>query len=232
MKKIILFLIFIFTFTGCSKDSGAQQSIYKNERIYTFVWIPDNYHNMKNWIKDNTKKLNIQHVFQSGEDTMKNKNHYELKKLGNTEYIFLTINTKPESVLWANNVLKGYPKRKAILLVDNYMKEDGTLTEFGQNIFDSVVVNNPNLLLILCGRGYGSHVRTDEIEGRKVYQILSDYEDEQNGENGYLKIFTVDETVPEILVETYSPHIEDYSAVKNSLLNKESFIINIFQDTH
>lgn len=320
IKSIIGFTLLItLLFTGCSGLSANQaasmqtappNSIYKNNNIYSFIWMSDTqyysmqypaiFESMTNWTVSQLERLNIKYVLHTGDVVDKQeeqiqwtnaakamhvfhgkvpylisagnhdvgyenpdytqfskyfgpeqyqdvpyvkglyqngKGRYDLATFGKRDYLFLAMGWKvdAEAMQWMNQVLKAYPERTAILLVHDYMDQTGGLTENGQNLFNNVVVKNPNVKLVLCGHIHGAYHRTDQIDDtgdgvpdRTVHQLLTDYQSIENGGNGFLKILTIDDNTNEVMVETYSPYLDQYGFMgKRNYPDRDSYVFSL-----
>ncbi len=111
-----------------------------------------------------------------------NTSHYDLITIGNVDFVILFlgygVEATDETIVWANEVLKTYAHRTAIVATHQYM--DALEAEYanrGQLIFNTIVDPNPNVKLVLCGHDDGSVCReTVASDGRVVYEMLADYQ--------------------------------------------------------
>ena len=154
----------------------------------------------------------------------KNRNNYQLLSQGDEHYVILNLQyCPPDSAIdWANTVLAEYSDRKAILTTHSLLRENGTRVghcqkksdgdNSGFDIWRKIVRQNPNIFLTLSGHIPGAARRVDEVDGRVVYQLLSDYQDMKNGGEGYLRIMTFQPNRDTIQVTTYSPYLDRYLA--------------------
>jgi parallel beta-helix repeat protein len=147
-----------------------------------------------------------------------NMNNYQLFSWGGMNFITLSLQYNPPAdvLSWADNVLDNYKNRRAIISTHSYLNPDNTLTsDGGQNIHDSVVVQENSVFLVLCGHqvgsnGLGEAERIETIGNRTVYQLLSDYQAIDNGGFGYLRIIEFVPSENTIYVKTYSPWLDNY----------------------
>ena len=124
-----------------------------------------------------------------------------------------------DSIEWACQVLKEHPGCFAILLAHSYLMptlngghRDG-YTSGGAILRDNVVRPSPNLRMVLCGHTRGSVSRPlfcdddgDGVEDRQVYQLLLNFQDEDSGMAGFLRLIRFDTAAGRIEVTTYSPY--------------------------
>jgi len=146
-------------------------------------------------------------------------NHYELFSAGGIDFIHISIEYNNnsgatnqaalQSVLnWADGLLKAYPTRKGIVVSHWFMGTgiNGSFGGPGQKVYDDLK-DNPNLIFMLCGHIHGEGRRTDVFNGSTVYTILSDYQAETNGGNGFLRIMQFRPAENIVTFKTYSPTI-------------------------
>ncbi len=111
-----------------------------------------------------------------------NRSHYDLVTIGNVDFIILQLGygfeADDETVAWANDVLKTYRHRVAIVATHQYL-QNNTADRYGRAelIFSKIVDPNPNVKMVLCGHDDGSLcLEKTASDGRTVYEILSDYQ--------------------------------------------------------
>jgi hypothetical protein len=150
-----------------------------------------------------------------------NDNHYDLFSAGGMNFIVIyfaynynaagdAIGTGfPDVLTWANGVLQQYSDRHAIL-VSHFIMGNGNpsnLSIQGGAIVDALG-GIPNVFLTLAGHYNtlpGEGRRTDVVNGNTVQGLMSDYQDQPNGGNGWLRIMTFSPANNQINVQTYSP---------------------------
>ncbi|MDD9206373.1 metallophosphoesterase, partial [Georgenia sp. 10Sc9-8] len=159
-----------------------------------------------------------------------NQNHYDLFTAAGLDFIavHLSYYVTEEELAWANEVLARYPDRNAIIASHDYLSAssapDGRGASYtapdGQNIFDRVVSQNPNVFLVLSGHihGVATNVRTDVAEpGHSVVEMLADYQSyEVDGERlgGFFRLLQFDVDRSEMTVDTYSPWLDNHGATE------------------
>jgi hypothetical protein len=149
----------------------------------------------------------------SANSSSPNMNNYQLFSWGGMNFITLSLQYEPPAdvLSWADNVLNNYSNRRAIISTHSYLNPGGSLTDTGgSEIYDRVVVPENNVFLVLCGHMTESWTRVDNLGGRLVYQLLSDYQDLSNGGNGYLRTMEFVPSENKIYVKTYSPYLDNY----------------------
>ncbi len=162
-----------------------------------------------------------------------NECHYDLISLGGYDFVILCFgygkNADPDTVAWANAVLKAYPNRNAILATHEYINAQGMLlSDKARTMLNEIAFANENVKMILCGHSEGACSQWREVPGsdRKILEILHDYQFAElnrgpqhiinnctcDGE-GFVRLLTVT-TSGQLVFRTYSPYydIENYYA--------------------
>lgn len=140
-----------------------------------------------------------------------------------------------ESVLlWANDVLAAHPDHLAIVVTHAYMYPDGTRYDWerlgdaqefnpksypltdqgssdGQDIWDTVVRRHANVVAVLCGHALDDGLAHTVSYGRgEVHEILTNYQMNRHGGDGYLRLMQFDTATSQVQVTTYSPWRDAY----------------------
>jgi hypothetical protein len=148
---------------------------------------------------------------------------------------------------WADGVLKAFPTKPAIIVTHAYLYGDGTRYDVaksgldpsqpnfqnfipqwynytpkegsndGEEIWQKLIVPNPNVRLVFCGHDNGAARLTSlRPDGSRVHQMLSDYQwlyagtADDRGGSGYLRTLEFDYGKKEIRVQTYSPYLDQF----------------------
>ena len=103
------------------------------------------------------------------------------------------------------------------MVTHEYLGVNGERTEEGNHIWNNFVAPHADqVFLVLCGHMHGEAHRTDVVNGHEVHQLLSDYQDSENGGNGWLRILEFHRQEEEIHVKTFSPYLNSYELDNNS----------------
>jgi predicted phosphodiesterase len=133
------------------------------------------------------------------------------------------------SAEWAVDVLREHADHYAILMAHSYLTfgENGLYhgyTSGGTILRDQIVKPSPNVRLVLCGHTHGSAMRPlqldDDGDGaydREVRQFLSNFQDADLGQAGFLRLMRFDTAEDRIEMTTYSPFIDRYGAPNDPL---------------
>ena len=174
-----------------------------------------------------------------GGDLDNNQSHYDLITISGTDYLFLYLGNGVEdtdrTVAWETAVCEAYPDRTVIICVHAYLGADGeyVIDEANPNaytnsrakqIMEKIIIPNPNVAAVLCGHEHGASRACRTLDdGRTVWEILSDYQYAETGDDpqhvingcdcdgeGYLRLITFgsDGTMSQT---TYSPLHDDYN---------------------
>jgi len=150
-----------------------------------------------------------------------NKNNYQLFSTGGDDYLIIHLQYCPsmEAIDWADEIVRAYPKRKVLISTHAFLLNETTRLSHCQNRSDGdiapsqmwkrLIKDNTNIFLVLSGHIPGVARRMDP-QGRVVHQILVDYQDMENGGNGYLRIMTFQPANDRIQMTTYSPYLDNY----------------------
>ncbi|WP_226669275.1 lamin tail domain-containing protein [Metabacillus litoralis] len=155
-----------------------------------------------------------------GETYKNNRGHYDLISENGNDFIMVYMGwgIQDEDLEWIDDVLKQYPDRKAILSFHEYLLVSGNRSPLGNKIYEKVVEPNENVIAVLSGHYHDSETLISEIDDdndgvtdRKVYQMLGDYQGGPEGGQGYMKLLHFDQDNNRIIVNTYSPYLDDYN---------------------
>lgn len=141
--------------------------------------------------------------------------------------LFLELFPRAEVVEWATEVLSRYADHETILVTHGYLWHDSTrideenrwdATHYnisdginGPEIWEQIVKPNDNIFLVLSGHVLcdgSARLTSVRDDGSVVHQLLSNYQDTENGGNGYLRLLRLHPGKDRISVETYSPSLE------------------------
>lgn len=141
--------------------------------------------------------------------------NYQIITVGDVKILHLNIKyyepNDQVTIKWAQGVLKENAKLPTILVTHDYMGTDTQRSERGKAIWKDLVVDHDQVFLVLSGHSFGENQRLDNnAAGHTVAQVLSDYQEEANGGNGYLRIMTFDPDQGKIKIRSYSPTLNQY----------------------
>ncbi len=149
--------------------------------------------------------------------------HYDLMTIEGVEFLFVYLGYAPsytqEHIDWLNSVLAMYPNRIAMLSFHDYLTAAGVRSANGENIFQNVVLKNPNVRTVFCGHNYNAARRVETIDDngdgkvdRTVYQMMANYQNTTNGGNGFMRFMEFDVADGTVTHRTYSPYTGNFGS--------------------
>ncbi|OXM82809.1 metallophosphoesterase [Paenibacillus rigui] len=151
-----------------------------------------------------------------GGDLNNYRDHYDLVSVQGNDFIILYLGwlIDQRSFDWANRVLKKYADRNAMIATHEYMKPNKAYYGQGKEIWEKLVVPNPNVFMVLGGHnpGVAHNVRT--LGDRTVLEMLSNYQNGPEGGQGFMRLLQFDLQRKRLLVNTYSPYLNQWNFFK------------------
>ncbi|HRG18567.1 MAG TPA: MopE-related protein, partial [Flavobacterium lutivivi] len=148
------------------------------------------------------------------------KNNYVLFSAGGMDFINIAMefNFPFEAQQWLDDVLTAFPNRRAIISTHQFLRDNNTITSSGnvQAVLNNILAEHCNVFLILCAHNHdGDTPGVAELNlqnscGKPVYIRMSNYQEEENGGDGYLRIMKFHPSKSTIDVTTYSPVLNQY----------------------
>jgi hypothetical protein len=157
-----------------------------------------------------------------------NENYYCFFDAAGMKFIIISLEFKPrtEVLNWADKIVAQHSDRRCIVLTHSYLRTDGSYNNdsayavvgnSGAEIWEKFVSQHPNIFLVLCGHVFGEGLLSSTTSlGNTVHQVLADYQDENDGGDGFLRIMTFFPAQDKIEVKTYSPVLDKYRIVPGS----------------
>ncbi len=155
-----------------------------------------------------------------------NENFYGIVTLGGQNFLILSLEYVPRAAVmsWAASVISAYPSLPVIVIEHNFTFGDNTRADLcdsneptgtrAEDQWMDVFRNYPNIFLILNGHftGYSGVGRRSDlgVHGNIVHQMLSDYQEWNGRQSGYLRILHFRPSLNQISVVTYSPSSGGY----------------------
>jgi len=128
---------------------------------------------------------------------------------------------------WADGVLASNTEYSVIVATHGYLNYDGnrilgsttygpttygmTDANSGEGVWLNFVKKHPNIVAVVCG-----HIMANQVAIRNdignyanpVAQMLSNYQEKENGGNGYLRLLTFNGIESRVKAQTYSPYAD------------------------
>jgi hypothetical protein len=142
-----------------------------------------------------------------------NENYYVKIDLEKRKYLVVAMEFKPrpEAVQWASSVISQFPEREVIVTTHALLNPDGSWAGEGNDLWSTLLKKFPNVVMATCGHMLGESRRTDTGDhGNVVQSILSDYQSDPNGGNGFLRIMKFRPSAGVIEVHSYSPSLGQF----------------------
>ena len=146
----------------------------------------------------------------------KSDNAYYLFKAGGLDWLVVSLEfcARKGPVEWADKVVAEHPNHNVIILTHYHLNGSGDISErnagYGDlspyEIYNSLIKKYPNILLVLCGHTGSSTWRNDRGDnGNRIYQILQDYQGENDGD-GYMRLLEINPERKSLIGKVYSPY--------------------------
>lgn len=155
-------------------------------------------------------------------------NAYVTFSVGETDFLNITLDYAPSNAVlnWAAGVIQAHPNHKVIISTHAYLQYDGSLLDesnvanSGQEIWDKLVSQYPNIFLVLSGHVYATEIGRSQmtgVYGNTVTNIITDGQthDFKNGPMGFISLLHFSEDGKKLTVEYYST-VHDKFFGKNS----------------
>ncbi|WP_069187891.1 family 16 glycoside hydrolase [Sporosarcina globispora] len=162
-------------------------------------------------------------------------NNYHTFNAGGTDWLVLSLEFGPRDPVldWANEVVSSHPNHRVIVVTHSYMFSDETRQNTGhswnahnygvasepggvndgEEMWQKFVKLHSNISMVLNGHvlndGQGRRVSVGDY-GNKVYQMLSNYQMQANGGNGFIRLLEIDPEAGTIKATSYSPYLDEY----------------------
>ncbi|WP_396613384.1 dockerin type I domain-containing protein (plasmid) [Haloferax sp. S1W] len=165
-------------------------------------------------------------------------NFYQYFSGGAYDFLHLALELEPPgevddpttSLGWARRVLDDHQFMPTILTTHYYLEDDGRSTNLherngigntGEEVWQKLVKTSPQVFMVLCGHIHGeNHQISTNDAGLSVYEVLADYQDYDNGGNGWMRLIRFQpggESGPDrIQFVTYSPSLDEYMTDSSS----------------
>lgn len=150
-----------------------------------------------------------------GGEWQNNRHHYDLVTEGDMKFIILYLGVYGRidqgTIDWANHILKKHKDRYAIVGTHAYIDPSGKYGVNGKEIMEKIVAPNDNVFMTVNGHYHGAFYNVKRMNGRVVYEVLSDYQSGPEGGSGYLRLLQFDAESKRMYMNTYSPYKDDYN---------------------
>lgn len=148
------------------------------------------------------------------------RNTYQILRHAHGRYLHLVLQWNPDDrdLLWAQGVLSRHPELPTILTTHEHLligdpalrsplggSPDSSGTNAAEDVYAKLVEPFPQVFLVLSGHVPGVGRRSGRtLLGQTVHEILTDFQGDLNGGNGFFRVLSFDRARREIAVRTLS----------------------------
>ena len=177
--------------------------------------------------------------------------NYQIIDAGGMEFLMLNIecDTPIRELEWAQGILDKNRDKPTFLTTHRYLQDaedvtfDVPLVPSGRypsiwyaieppytpdgiqsnELFNWFIRRNPSIFMVNCGH-FSEEFRqaSFNVENRIVHEVLADFQSDDNGGDGFLRIMHFDTAANRIDIQSYSPWIDDYDTDFES-----QFVLNV-----
>lgn len=145
--------------------------------------------------------------------------------LGKFLYFHLSVDSPPPTVEWAQGIIDANPGIPTLVTTHAYLRENGRipvpyLASVGSiawkgisadELFETLIAPNSQIFMVTCGHISAEHHQISINEsGLEVYELLQDYQNRENGGEGFLRLMRFFPGQNAIQIVTYSPWLQMY----------------------
>lgn len=157
--------------------------------------------------------------------------------LGEFLYLHLTVDSPPPAIQWAQQVLNEHPGMPTMVTTHVYLRENGRipapyLSGLGgsttwegisaDDLFETLIASNDQVFMITCGHISAEFYQVSiNNKGNEVYELLQDYQNRENGGEGFLRLLQFYPTLNRVQAVTYSPWLKTYEMDEDSFFELE-----------
>ncbi len=169
-----------------------------------------------------------------GGDSPSGFSSYQMVTAGGYDLLFLhmTCDSPDSEITWAKSVLSAHSGIPTIVTTHEYLTSSqrdrfNTIPggNSGEAVWNKLIRQYDQIFAVLCGHVFNPDGWHRQISinnaGRKVYEMMSDYQDIGNG---WLRILLFDTVTGKLSVTTYSTHLDSYM---NDSGNKFTYDVGI-----
>ncbi len=162
--------------------------------------------------------------YKGGSDD--NVNNYQIISPNGFKIMFVNLGIEPsnDALSWAEKVIKENPNIYTIFTTHKYLSDTSRTPEnirsyskdgnTGLDIWNKLISKNCSIKLVLSGHFHDARgenlVESENSCGGYVFQVLQDYQAQEKGGDGKLRIYTFNPKENVINVSTYSPYTNTF----------------------
>lgn len=138
--------------------------------------------------------------------------HAQTFTAGGITFLHINLRHSPTAAdrTWAQGIINAHPGKPTIISTHGYMADNSPgRANNGNNIWNDLVEPNAQVFMVFCGHDWVNRREIDTTtDGRKILQIMANWQQNINGGNGWMHLLTFDPDNSQILVDTYSPFLD------------------------
>ena len=198
---------------------NANRSMSKLDNKVPYGVLPGNHDGFYETLTNYNKYFGIDRFkgqsWYGGAYQQNNTNNYHLFSAGKRDYLIFHLAYDPDNAThaWANNIIDNNPTRTVIISTHRFMAGHGgdQRSPDGDKMWENLVKpHSDQIILVQSGHLPTEEKRTDIVNGNPVHQLLIDYQNRENGGNGWLRILEFSPTQNKIFVKTFSPYLNEF----------------------
>ena len=146
-----------------------------------------------------------------------NANNFCRFEVSGLKFLVLSLEWAPQdaTIEWASQVLQAHKDHRVILATHYYMRTQGRGHgdslggHIGDDLWERFVRKHENIFMVVSGHVSGVYHQSSKNDaGHDVHEILCDYQNLENGGDGWLQTLRFVPKTDEIYVDAYSPVVE------------------------
>jgi hypothetical protein len=154
-----------------------------------------------------------------------NDNNYCTFEAAGRDFLVLSLEFAPrdEALAWAADICQQHPSHNVIVATHSYLnlqgrttsqaKVTGSSANSGEQMWQKLIRRQPNVFMVACGHVGGVNLqRSVNDSGRPVIEILTDYQNLEQGGQGWLRTMRFVPAESKIYVDAYSPLLKQHNA--------------------
>jgi hypothetical protein len=152
-----------------------------------------------------------------------NDNNYCTFRAADRDFLVLSLEFAPrdEMLTWAAEICQKHPAHNVIVATHSYLNLQGRTTSqakvdstanSGQQMWEKLVSKQPNIFMVACGHVGGVNLLVSKNDaGGQVIEILTDYQNLDQGGLGWLRTMRFVPAENKIYVDAYSPLLKQHN---------------------
>lgn len=155
-------------------------------------------------------------------------NSYQFFSAGGYDFLHLALEWDPSQnvplrdtspLQWAQSILDSNPNTPTILSTHEYVQDNpAERSPAGEELWDQFVRTNDQVFMVLNGHFHafgfpfgGQHHQVSMNDaGRPVIEVLQNYQNFNNGGDGWMRLINFNIPSNKLSFETYSPHLDSF----------------------